>query len=66
MDHFSCNLCNLMSKKRRDGIADLTILLGAWTLEKVIVRKRLESCRFSNRQASALMRIRMDEGMSVL
>ena len=52
--------CYLMRQQRRHSITYLVVLLSPWTLKKVIVWKRLQSCSLSNGKAPSLFRIRMN------
>ena len=47
------NFGELFGQQRRNGIADLMVLLGASALEKIVVREGLNSFRFANGQAPA-------------
>ena len=59
-------LGQLQRQQRRHGVADLMILIRPWAFKKVVVRKCLQSCRFSNRKATAFRRVRVDEIVTVL
>ena len=57
---------NLAREEWRHRVADLNKLLCSVTLEKIVVRKCLETGGLSDRQAAALRWIGMDEVMTVL
>ena len=53
-------------EERRNGVADLHILLSAIAFEEIVVGKRLETRGFPHGQAAALLRVRVNEIMPVL
>lgn len=57
---------DLPSEIGRDCIAHLDVLLGSASTEEVVVRKRLKTGGFSDRYASALARVGVDEVVAVL
>ena len=59
------NVGQLCGKKRRDGVADLMILLGLVSLEEVIVRKGLQPRCFAHGQRATLCNIIVDEMMPI-
>src|SRR2546427_6728967 len=60
------NRRDLERKKRRHGVADLNILRRPVSAKEVVIWKGLKPCRLSDRQTSALLRIRVDVVVSVL
>ena len=57
---------DLIRKIRRDGIADLDVLLRAAAVEEVVVRERLKTGHFPDGEATALARIVVNEVVAIL
>lgn len=60
------NDCYLFRQERRDGIADLCVLLRPVALKKIVVREGLQACNLSNGKAPALGWVGVDEIVSIL
>lgn len=58
--------CDLERQERRDSIAYLMILHGAWTAEEIVIREGLQPRRLAHRQGADLSRVGVDEIVSVL
>ena len=56
---------NLVSQIGGHGVPDLVILLGAWSLKMIIVRKGLQPCSFPDGEAPALHRVIVDKIVAV-
>ena len=57
---------NLFGKKGRDCIAHLDVLLGAISLEEIIVRERLDAGGLPDGKAATLLRVGMNEVVPIL
>ena len=56
----------LVCKEWGNGVADLGVLAGTWTAEKVVVWEGLNTGGFAYRKTAALCWIMMNEVMSIL
>ena len=55
-----------MREKRWNGVSNLDVLCGPWSGEEIVVRERLQTGSFSDRQTAGLFGVRVNVVVAIL